>query len=237
MSATLAAPAVTRPSGTGPDPGPSGAGPTGPARHRATARTHGAAAALTLLHAETGPGVLPAGPGGHVLLPRETAAACDRYGTPDGPRPRRAAGETELARIPSGAGELVALRVPGAGPGPDGAWETGVAWIRLGLAEHLVARAAEHLRGRAVQGTVTLNLPLVRAMLADAACGLAEARALLEDDPATALPRVHPCLDETGRTCLHLFGATGFLATGPGADVRVSELLADTYAPNAGGRP
>ncbi|WDZ83421.1 hypothetical protein [Micromonospora cathayae] len=202
------------------------AGGVDPRRHRLVAYTDGPAAALTALHAATSPAVLPVGPGGHTLLPADVDATCDRYTTPAGPRPRDGAGP-ELGRI----GDLVARRFPDGGPaGPD--WTTGVAWIRLGLAERLLNRAAAHLRGRSVAGTTTLNLPMVRGLVADAAAGIAEARALLDTDPTPLdLTRVHQSLDEVGRTCLHLFGAAGFLADGPGGEARVSELLADTYPP------
>lgn len=223
---------------TGPPAGgPVTAAPGGPERHRDTAYRDGPVAALILLHDTTGAGVLPAGPGGHVFVPRETEATCDRYQTPLGPRPRGAGtGERPLGRITVDGRELTALRIDGSGPPggePDG-WATGLAWLRLGLAERLVDRVTAHLGGRTVQRTVTLNLPLVRAMLADAVAGTTECLALLRAAPAPyTLRRVHRSLDETGRRCLHLLGAAGFLADGPGSEVRVCELLADTYAPAA----
>ena len=206
---------------------------------RSAAREHGAGHALTLLHAATLPGVLPAGPGGHVLVPETVEAAGLRYDTSEGPRPRRpGTGEELLARPPLPGGEaLVALRIPGAGPGPDGgaAWAEGLVGLRLGLAERALREATDHLRGRSVQGTVMLHLPLVRALIADAACGLAEARALLSAPggrPGPAeLRRAHQALDESGRVCLHVLGAAGFVTGGTGDLVRASELLADTYAP------
>ncbi|MFD5895312.1 hypothetical protein [Streptomyces sp. NPDC060366] len=225
---------TTRPPAGGPvTAAPSG----GPERHREAAYRDGPVAALILLHDGTSPGVLPAGPGGHVFVPRETEATCDRHQTLLGPRPRGAGnGERRLGRTVVDGRELIALRIDGSGPPagePDG-WATGLAWLRLGLAERLVDRVTAHLGGRTVQRTVTLNLPLVRAMLADAVAGTTECRALLRAAPAPhTLRRVHRSLDETGRTCLHLFGAAGFLAAGPGSEVRVSELLADTYAPAA----
>ncbi|MEU0522078.1 hypothetical protein [Streptomyces niveus] len=225
---------TTRPPAGGPV---TAAPPGGPERHREAAYRDGPVAALIQLHDATGPGVLPAGPGGHVFVPRETEATCDRYQTLLGPRPRGAGtGERVLGRTTVDGRELTALRIDGSGPPagePDG-WATGLAWLRLGLAERLVDRVTEHLGGRTVQRTVTLNLPLVRAMLADAVAGTTECRALLGAAPAPyTLRRVHRSLDETGRRCLHLFGAAGFLAAGPGSEVRVSELLADTYAPAA----
>ncbi|TKT04647.1 acyl-CoA dehydrogenase family protein [Streptomyces lasalocidi] len=207
-------------------------------RVRAAAREHGAAHALALLHAATLPGVLPAGPGGHVLVPEAVAEEGSRYDTPAGPRPRRpGTGEHLLARLPLPDGEvLVALRVPGAGPGPDGgAWAHGLVAVRLGLAERALREATDRLKDRTVQGTVMLHLPLVRALVADAACGLAEAGALTSaaaGDPGPAeLRRAHRALDESGRACLHLLGAAGFATGGTGDLVRASELLAATYAP------
>jgi len=213
---------------------------------RAVARDAGVVAAVTLLHTGLGGAVLPAGPGGHVFVPTDVMRRCDAYGTPDGPRtwPRAGAGERWLADVPLGPDTMIALHVPGAGPGagpgsgPDGAgrtpdgWSLGLGWVRLGLADRFLARAAEHLRGRKVQDTVTLNLPPVRVLLANAAAGIVEAHVLLTGRPDEAdLRRVHRVLDEAGRVCLHLFGATGFLADGPGSEVRVAELLGDAYAP------
>jgi len=197
--------------------------------YRLLAYTDGAAAALSALHAETSPGILPVGPSGHTFLPSLV------YATSAGPRP----GQRVLDRIVADDGEWIASHVPGGGPDPDTgpawttriAWTTGIAWLRLGLAERLLERAAAHLRGRTVAGVITLNLPMVRGIVADAAAGIAEARALLDADTDAGLYRVHLALDEAGRSCLHLFGAAGLLAAGPGSEVRVSELLADTYPP------
>lgn len=205
---------------------------------RAAARDDGVVAALTLLHARLGGVVLPVGPGGHVFMPRTITRRCDAYSTSDGSRRwlPAGAGERWLADVPLGPDTMVALHVPGAGPTgtyrAPGGWSVGLAWVRLGLAERFLARAAQHLRGRRVQDTVTLNLPPVRVLLAGAAAGVAEAHALLTGRPDDAdLHRVHRALDEAGRVCLHLFGATGFLADGPGSEIRVAELLGDTYAP------
>jgi len=207
-----------------------------PRRHRLLAYTDGPVAALVALHAAASPAALPVGPGGHVFVPADVDADCDRYTTPAGCRLRAGEHQPLLDRVTAAGGELVARRIHDGGPDPDTgpAWTVGVAWIRLGLAERLLAKAAAHLRGRTVAGTPTLNLPMVRAMVADAAGAIAEARALLDADPApdpAALRQAHHALDEAGRTCLHLFGAAGFLAGGPGSEVRVSELLADTYPP------
>jgi len=217
-----------------------------PSRFAAIARDHGAVAALVLLHAATSPGVLPAGPAGHVLVPRDIAASCDAYQSPTGPAQRTGCGEQ--IGTPVGVPDLVWLHIPGAGsrdgaPTPS-AWHVGIAWIRLGLAERLLALATQHLRDREVQSTATLNLPLVRANIADAASGMAAARALLDGvasqdtdsspngrPDALVLRSVHHSLDESVRHCLRLFGAWGFLTAGPGGEARAFELLGDTYAP------
>ncbi|WIN00190.1 hypothetical protein ACTOB_003884 [Actinoplanes oblitus] len=190
-----------------------------PRTYGRVAHTDGPCAALTRLWAATGPETLPTGPGGHTLLPATAY--------PDGP------GRSVLARVSTDDGELIACRVPDGAGTPAGIdWAAGIAAIRLGLAQRLLDRVARHLRGRSVAGTVTLNLPMVRGILADAAAGLAEASALIGPAPdADGLARAHRALDETGRACLHLFGAAGLLADGPAGLVRVSELLADTYPP------
>lgn len=206
---------------------------------RAVARTGGPVVALTALHEEIGEDVLPAGAGGHVFVPDGVEARCDRYETPAGPRPRTPGLERPVGQVVLGADTLRALHVPGAGPAGyrdrPAPWSVGLGWVRLGLADRFLDGATAHLRGRTVQDTVTLNLPLVRVLLADAAAAVAEARALLATGPdADALRRVHRSLDEVGRTCLHLYGATGFLLAGPGAEIRVAELIGDTYAPTTG---
>jgi hypothetical protein len=223
------------------DPRVAGAG-RDPARFRDAALRGSVTAAVTLLHNEVSPGVLPAGPAGHVLVPVTVEAACDRYQTPAGARRRVAPRSGSPPRNPLGAPDLVALRIPGAGPaagsnGPD-AWSIGLGWLRLGVAERLLAEVTAHLRDRDVGGTGMLQLPLVRAALADVAAGIAEARALCQEVPmSSTLRRLHRTLDEAGRRCLHLFGAAGFLVDGPGVEVRRSELLADVYAPPTEGGP
>ncbi|MGX7827886.1 hypothetical protein ACTG9Q_22640 [Actinokineospora sp. 24-640] len=201
---------------------------------QAVAAEFGVVPALARLHAATSPGVLPAGPGGHVLLPAEIAVVCDRFSSPGGARARQDFLEEPLGAVPTDSGELTALRVATAGPA-DPAWAEGVAWLRLGLVDRLLARAAEHLRGRFVQGQSTLSLPLVRALLADGIAARAQAQALLAAWPdADTTAAAHRCLAEAERVGLHLVGASGFVADGPGRDVRAAELLADTYPPGDG---
>ncbi|NJP69115.1 hypothetical protein [Streptomyces spiramenti] len=235
----LAAPPAPHP------PPPPTAAP--PATGRDGAEPAGAPAALlTRLHADVLPGVLPAGPGGHVLLPEQLVVRCDRFTTPGGPVRRGGPAEELVGHLRTGVGpeRLVALRVTGAGPapGPEGdAWAAGLVGVRLAVAEAALRRATDRLAHRSVAGTATLSLPMVRALVADAAATVAEARSLsaLVAAPATPgsaagaglLRRAHRALDQCGRTTLHLLGAVGFLADGPGAALRASELLGDAYAP------
>lgn len=200
---------------------------------------------LTRLHARVSPGVLPAGPGGHVLLPEHLVVSCDRFTTATGPRRRGGPAEEVVGHLRTDAGQdrLLALRVAGAGPAPGAAgaaWATGLVGVRLAAAEAALHRTTDHLQHRSVQGTTTLGLPMVRALVADAAAAIAEARALADTVAALApagavraglLHRAHRALDESGRTTLHLMGALGFLTDGPGAVLRASELLGDAYAP------
>ncbi|MDB1085985.1 hypothetical protein PJ985_00075 [Streptomyces sp. ACA25] len=200
---------------------------------RDTARDQGLVAALVLLHRTAGEAVLPAGDGGYVLLPPETAAACGHFTTGSGPRPRGPeAPEQELGSVRADrpGDRLVALRVEGAGH-PGDRWRAGVLAARLGAADRLLRQATDRLRDRRVQGSSTLKLSLVRSLVAEAALGIAEARALTADTPGSAeLHRAHRALDASGRTCLHLFGASGYLTDGPGSAIRASELLGDVYA-------
>ncbi|MFC7615758.1 hypothetical protein ACFQV2_21975 [Actinokineospora soli] len=142
--------------------------------------------------------------------------------------------EDHLGAVPTDSGELTALRIATAGPA-DPTWAEGIAWLRLGLVDRLLHRAVEYLRGRTVQGASTLSLPLVRALLADGAAARAQAQALLAAWPdADTVAAAHRALAEAERVGLHLVGASGFVADGPGRDVRAAELLADAYAPGGG---
>ena len=201
---------------------------------QAVAAESGIVPALARLHSALSPGVLPAGPGGHVLLPAEIAVVCDRFQAPGGVRDRQDFLEDALGTVPTDSGDLTALRVATAGPADD-TWAEGIAWLRLGLVDRLLHRAVEHLRGRTVQGTTTLSLPLVRALLADGVAARAQAQALLAGWPdADTTAAAHRAIAEAERIGLHLVGASGFVADGPGRDVRAAELLADTYPPGGG---
>ncbi|MBD7952115.1 acyl-CoA dehydrogenase family protein [Oerskovia rustica] len=185
---------------------------------RAVARTRGAAAALTALAS-----VVPLAcvPGGYVLLPAGLTP-------PDG--------ALRTADVPTPEVPLTVWHVPPDGTAVDPrsaaadlAWRTGVAAVRLGLAERLLETACDRLRGRTVAGSPTIDLPPVRLAIADAVLAHLTSRALLstaEDGlPATTLGTVTAALDDSGRTVLNLFGASGYLDDTPGRLARVAELL------------
>jgi len=117
------------------------------------------------------------------------------------------------------------IRLVQAGPAVDRA--PGVAWIRLGVSRRMLDSAVEHLRGRDDGETPLLNLPMVRGLLAEAVGSWAEARVLIESGEYS--PRAHECLTDADRTCLRLFGASGFVVGGPGSLALASEELADPY--------
>ncbi|MHC0433717.1 acyl-CoA dehydrogenase family protein [Streptomyces sp. O3] len=236
---TPLAPPSTSPPSTSSPPAPA----PSVAQLAALARDEGLVPALLALHRTVTPAVLPAGPGGHLLVPA-TLAAEPRYTSPDGPRARTSGASLErLGRVRGGPrhtdGWLEALRIDGAGPAPgaDGAaWAAGLLAVRLGTADALLRTAADRLRDRTVrQGSgavAVLSLPMVRGMVGEAAAALAEARALAADvDAPAALRRAHRAVDACGRICLQLYGAHGFLTDGPGSTVRASELLAEVYSP------
>lgn len=252
-------PAVDRPDRTG---GPTEPTPADPAKTpqllsaiESLACRQGLTEAMSALHTAVCPGVLPAGPGGHVLLPRTITDSADRYTTADGPRARGSGaaeeflpdlrpGELPAADDPSQplppAPVWTALRIRDAAPDPRfrALWQAGLLAARLGSADRSLAQAVERLRERTVQGTNLLTLPLVRSLIADAVASIAEARALMagngpEESEENGARRAHHALDRAGRSCLHLYGAAGLLANGPGLLIRRSELLADTYAPTA----
>lgn len=223
----------------------------GPADLRGVAREHGAVAALTALA-----GLLPVAalPGECVLLPDDVLP-------PDG--------WARAGEVASDVGTLLVWRAPRAAvapgsaapaaeaPGPaapaadagvatsaaDAAWRVGVAWVRTGLCERLTDRAVERLRGRAVGGTATVNLPPVRLVLADAALAHLEAQALLggvaardealaagapDRRPAVTAPslaRVTSVLDRSSRAVHNLFGASGYVDGEAARLARTIDLL------------
>jgi hypothetical protein len=87
----------------------------------------------------------------------------------------------------------------------------------------------EYLHGRDDGASVLLNLPMVRGLLAEAVGAWSEARVLIE--AGEELPWAHERLTDAERTCLRLFGASGYVVGGPGSLALASEVLADPYLP------
>ncbi len=229
--------------------------PTGPdawVACRRTAREEGLAAGLAQLCRTLGPGVLPCGPGGHALVPRELARAGRRIWY-DGVLSDRAAGRDTMLTPPLAGDEgLVALchsqgwllpppRLPGSAQEADEAagqasagWRIGLAWLRLGLSERLREACLTYLGGREVEGGTLLRQQLVHASLADALIRHAEVEAMLTPGSPASLRSaqiryLHGRLTQADRGLVRLLGGSGFLDAEPGRCALVSELLADVY--------
>jgi hypothetical protein len=219
--------------------------------HR-TARDEGLAAGLTELCRTLGPGVLPCGPRGHALVPRELARSARRIWY-DGVLSDRAAGrDTMLAAPLVGDEGLVALchsqgwllpppRLPGSAQEADEAagqaaagWRIGLAWLRLGLSQRLREACLTYLGGREIDGGTLLGQQLVHASLADALIRHAVVEAVLAPQSPASLSSaeirwLHGRLTQADRGLLRLLGGSGFINAEPGRCALVSELLADVY--------
>ena len=210
-----------------------------------TARDDGLAAGLTELCGTLGPGVLPCGPTGHALIPRDLARTARRIWY-DGVLSDRAAGRDTMFSPALAEDEgLVALRhsqgwlprppLPtDEAPGQAAAsWRIGLAWLRLGLSERLAGDCLAYLGARELDGGTLLAQQLVQAALADALIGHAEVRAVLTPSSATLgstdIGWLHGRLTRTDRGLVRLLGGSGFVSAGPGRSAIVSELLADVY--------
>jgi alkylation response protein AidB-like acyl-CoA dehydrogenase len=177
-----------------------------------TARQHGVERALTILHDAAG--AVVAGPGGHAVLPVPVDA-------------ERVAGPVCDLLAQSG---LVAVRGLPHVRERYGAWVHCLAWLRLGISEHLLAEAMTYLGGRVVDGEPLLHRQLVKAAIADVVIEHLHVRAVLEDSPDEAAG-THQRITDADRRLLRLLGAGGYTTTGPGRTELISELLADTYVP------
>jgi hypothetical protein len=180
---------------------------TAAAEVRAAARAGDLGRAWSMLLAATGAAGPVLGPHGHGLHPDPAGGELTAGGT--GWRVLRAAGPDNR---PSG-------------------WPSALLWWRLGASEGLLAQAVEHLRGRTTGGAPLIQQQLVRGNLADAVIAQQEVLGLLPAASAGAPPpeHLHAQLTRADRTTLRLFGASGFLADGPGEAGYLSELLADAY--------
>ena len=208
-----------------------------PARCRRVAREEGLAPALALLCREALPDLLPCGPGGHAVVPAEIAATADRVWQ-DGRVSVRVEGEEEvLARRTLLDGSLVAVRHRPGGATEigdrRGVWELGLVWLRLGVSEGLLDACVRYLAGREAGDTTVLSQQMVKGAVADVLIEQLEVHAVLTGDAADTaeVAHLHTQLTAADRALLRLFGASGFLADGPGAIAYRSELLAEAYTP------
>lgn len=183
---------------------------------RRTAIDQGIEAALEELAALPRP-PLPVGCGRRLLVPPNLLA--------------RLPEAAELGRHRTDTGELALAELPAADD-PDPAWLIGTAWIRIGAIERLNRRATERLSRRRVRGGPTIGLQLVRASVGDTASALAEAAAVLECDPETALRSadlIDRRIDEALRGTWKLFGASGYVVDAPADLAYAITLLGEVY--------
>lgn len=146
-------------------------------RCRDAAREDGPAAALRLLASAVCPDALPCGPAGHAVVPADLERSCERAWVNGAVRDRRREEEESLATIALAGGDLVALRCSYGAP-PE--WVTGVAWLRLGLSERLLAHCTRYLRERTSGDGPLLQYQMVRGVIADALTDQLEAGAMLD---------------------------------------------------------
>jgi hypothetical protein len=209
--------------------------------HRALAT--GLAGALGALHDAVSADVLPCGPGGHALLPAHVPGRCGRLLA--GARTYDASTwrVEPIAAVAIDGQPFIALRCQpdgnGSAPGLSDdvlqrRWVTGLAWLRLGASERLLANVLGHLRERSPDGVALLDRQMVRAALSDALAGLLQARAALSGFPAQGLSGaplawVHQGITAADHLLLGLLGAGGYLQTGPGQAVYLSGLIENVY--------
>ncbi|MBD0674417.1 hypothetical protein, partial [Streptomyces sp. CBMA156] len=136
------------------------------------------------------------------------------------------------APVPGGSG---ALRAAGSGtPSPDRDRELfadGLLRLHRELLRELLDAVVVRLGHRTSEGANLLNRQLVRSAVADVALALTEAADLLAipDRTAARRHRIHHGLVDAGRVAIKLYGASGFVADGPGRLLYLAELLGNTY--------
>ena len=99
----------------------------------------------------------------------------------------------------------------------------------LGL---VLADAVRHLDSRTSAGATLLSLQLVQGQLADIAMAISADDAVpapRRDADSRSRWRSYLRLVATGRQLVKLFGAWGYLADGPGADLYLAEVAGNIY--------
>jgi hypothetical protein len=176
-------------------------------------------ALLDALHERCAPGGLAASPAGHAL-----ASPARLPGAADGPL-RRFGLAFEMAK-------------PAAAPDPAGQFAIGLLALHRDLLRRSIQKAMCHLEDRMSGGSTLLSRQLVQGQLADIAMALSAEEAMPSDrreaDPS-ARWRSHQRMVAAGRELTRLFGASGFLADGPAADLHLAEVAGNVYL-HPGGR-
>lgn len=143
------------------------------------------------------------------------------------------------ARLPDSADgpmRRLGLAVTTARPeATSGHWDqfaTGLLTLHRDLLRRVLKAAMCHLDGRTSAGTSLLSRQFVQGQLADAAMALSAEEAMppthREADPL-ARWRSHQRMVAVGRGLIRLFGASGFLADGPAADLHLAEVAGNVY--------
>ncbi|MFI9008461.1 DUF2786 domain-containing protein [Actinosynnema sp. NPDC053489] len=183
------------------------------------ARDEGLAPALTLLGSLVAPGLLPAGPAGHAVVPQEVAASADRVWLDGAVAERALLDESPVGTVELPGGAVVLLRTLGTRSGEVGpdlygngvttprlreadpettpglpdrraAWALGLVWLRLGLSEALRETCMRHLNGRRTGSTTLLQQQMVKSTVADGLIEHLEVRAVLTGVAPGELPGV-----------------------------------------------
>ncbi|AEW96629.1 MULTISPECIES: hypothetical protein [Streptomycetaceae] len=174
---------------------------------------HGFARALDACHDAAAPGALVASGDGWVIA----STARLPGGVP----------------VPGGAGAAVAMAggAPAAPAEVLEAFADGLVRLHREAVRGVLDAAVARLDQRRSEGANLLNRQLVQGAVADVALVLSEAEDLLAlADPTAGRRRhVHRRLVTAGRAALQLHGASGFVATGPGSLLHLTELLGNTY--------
>jgi hypothetical protein len=172
--------------------------------------------ALDALHQRTAPGRLVSSPTGHVL-----ASPALLPDAPPGPF-------TPLGLAVADAGADSAF---GIGPTAD-RFAAGLLHLHAEALRDTLQHALHHLSSRTSAGATLLSRQLVQGEIADIAMSLAEHQAMPfdhRDADRHARWRAYLRLVAGGRRALRLFGASGFLASGPGGRLHLAEAVGNVY--------
>lgn len=150
-----------------------------------------------------------------------------------------AASSHRLPDAPYGPMHRLGLAVTDAGPDclfdvgrAADRFATGLLQIHRELLGQVLADAISHLDGRTSAGATLLSMQLVEGQLADIAMAMSADDAVpapLRDADSRSRWRSYLRLAGAGRQLVKLFGARGYLADGPGADLYLAEVAGNIY--------